>query len=31
MDSAVAFPTESDEVFFDVIAQLAAWCDVVNF
>ena len=31
MDSVVAFPTERDEVFFHIIAQLAARCDVVNF
>jgi hypothetical protein len=31
MDSAVAFPTERDEIFFDIIAQLAARYNVVNF
>jgi hypothetical protein len=31
MDPAVAFPTKSDEIFFNIIAQLAAWFDVVNF
>jgi hypothetical protein len=31
MDSAVAFPTKRDEVLFNIIAQLAARCNVVNF
>ena len=31
MDLPVAFPTKSDEVFFNVIAQLTARCKVVNF
>jgi len=31
MDSAVAFPTKSDEVFFHIIAQLAARRNVVGF
>jgi hypothetical protein len=31
MDSAVAFPTKSDKVFLNIIAQLAALCDVVDF
>jgi len=31
MDPAVAFPTKSDEVFFNIIAQLAARFNVVNF
>jgi len=30
MDPAVAFPTKSDEVFFNIIAQLTSWCNVVN-
>jgi hypothetical protein len=30
MDPAVAFPTQSDEIFFNIIAQLAARCNVVN-
>jgi len=31
MDLPVAFPTKSDEVFFNIIAQLVARCNVVNF
>ena len=31
MDLAMTFPTKSDEVFFNIIAQLAARCNVVNF
>ena len=31
MDLAVALPTESDEVFFNVVAQHTARGDVVNF
>ena len=31
MDMAMAFPTESDEIFFSIIAQLASRHDVVNF
>jgi hypothetical protein len=31
MDLPVAFPTKSDEVFFNIIAQLAAWRNVLNF
>jgi hypothetical protein len=31
MDLAVAFPAKSDEVFFKIIAQLAARRNVVNF
>jgi len=31
MDLAVAFPTEGDEVFFSIIAQLTARRNVVNF
>jgi hypothetical protein len=31
MDLPVAFPTKSDEVFFNIIAQLSAWCNVLNF
>jgi len=31
MDPTVAFPTKSDEVFFNIIAQLAARRNVVNF
>jgi len=31
MEPSVAFPTKSDEVFFNIIAQLAGRCNVVNF
>ena len=31
MDLAMAFPTESDEIFFNVMAQLASRHDMVNF
>jgi hypothetical protein len=31
MDLPVAFPTKSDEVFFNIIAQFAARCNVVDF
>jgi len=31
MDPAVALPTKSDEVFFNIIAQLTSRGDVVNF
>jgi hypothetical protein len=31
MDPAVACPTKSDKVFFNIIAQVAARCNVVNF
>jgi hypothetical protein len=31
MDLSVAIPTESDEVLFDVVAELTSWRDVVNF
>ena len=31
MDLSVAFPAKSDEVFFNIIAQLAARCNVLDF
>jgi len=31
MDPVVAFPTERDEIFFDIIARLAARYNVVKF
>jgi len=31
MDPVMAFPTERDEIFFDIIAQLTARYNVVNF
>jgi hypothetical protein len=31
MDPSVAFPTESDEILFSVMAQLTSRRDVVNF
>jgi hypothetical protein len=31
MDLPVTLPTESDEVFFDIIAQFASRGNVVNF
>jgi hypothetical protein len=31
MNLTVAFPAESDEIFFNVIAQLASRRKVVNF
>jgi len=31
MDLPVTFPTESDEVFFNIIAQLTSRGNVVNF
>jgi hypothetical protein len=31
MDLAVAFPAESDEIFFSIVAQLTSRRNVVNF
>jgi hypothetical protein len=31
MELPMAFPTKSDEVFFDIIAQLTSRGNVVNF